>query len=68
MEKGPNESWLSRSVAGLFRDKDDWKYWSNVFAMAGAASLAVAFIQGNGTAFVAGIIFCLYVLRFNRRQ
>jgi hypothetical protein len=71
MRKSPHESWLfylSRCLAALSRDSDDWKYWANVFATAGAASLAVAFIQGDSAALIAGIAFCLYGLRFNRRK
>ena len=70
LEKSRDESWLyflSRVAADLFRDKSDWQYWAHVFAMIGAASLAVAFIQGDGLAWYVGIAFCLYGLRLNRR-
>jgi len=52
-----------RPGKGLYR-----KYWSNVFAMAGAASLAVAFINGDPIAFYAGLGFCLYGLKLNREK
>jgi ABC-type transporter Mla maintaining outer membrane lipid asymmetry permease subunit MlaE len=71
MRKSPFESWLSfigRVIADLFRDKEDWHYWTNVFATAGAACLAVAFIEGNSIALIAGVFFCLYGLKVNRRQ
>lgn len=50
----------------LMRDARDRQYWANIFGMAGAASLAVAFIEFNVVAFVFGIIFCIYGLRFHR--
>ena len=70
MRKRPNESWLfyfGRRISALAQSSGDWKYWSNVFAMAGAASLAVAFIQGDPIAFYVGLGFCLYGLRFSRK-
>jgi hypothetical protein len=69
MKKSPSESWLfflSRCIRDMARDKSDRKYWAGVFAMTGAASLAVAFVQGNTVALYAGVIFCLLGLKFNR--
>ena len=41
------------AISGL----EAWmKYWSNILAMAGAACIAVAFINGNIYSFVWGII------------
>ena len=71
MRKKPTESWLHfycRSIADLARDPEDWKYWSNVFAMAGSACLAVAFIQWDKFAAIVGVVFCLYGLKLNRRK
>ena len=71
MTKRPNESWLfylARLVGDLVRDDDDRKYWAGIFGMAGAASLAVASIEGNAIAFYSGVIFCLYGLKFNRKR
>ena len=71
MKKEPDESWphyFMRSVKDLARDGNDRKYWSNVFAMAGAASLAVTFINGDPIAFYGGFGFCLYGLKLNREK
>ena len=70
MEKRDSESWLfyfGRRIQDLGRDGKDFKYWSSVFSMAGAACLAVAFIEGSSVSFFVGIIFCLYGLNFNRK-
>lgn len=70
MKKSPNESWLFylfKRAEGLARNKGDWKYWANVFSMVGAACLAVAFIQSDLIALYAGLGFCFYGLRFNRK-
>ncbi|MDD2966602.1 MAG: hypothetical protein PHN64_03780 [Desulfovibrionaceae bacterium] len=54
-------------VEDLMQDDNDRKYWSGIFGMAGAACLAVAFIELSALALGTGIIFCLYGLRFNRK-
>jgi hypothetical protein len=70
MKKRDSESWLfffGRCISDLARDGKDWKYWSEVFSMAGAASLAVAFIEGNSIALFVVMAFCLYGLKFKRK-
>ena len=70
MNKEPHESWLrffGRWISDLARDGKDWKYWSGVFSMAGAACLAVAFIQANPAALIVGCVFSIYGLRFRRK-
>lgn len=70
MKKRENESWLHyflRRVQDLLRDEADARYWANVSAMAGAACLAVAFIETSSSALYAGIICCLLGLKFHRK-
>ena len=70
MRKRADESWLyylHRQVQDLLRDEADARYWASVFAMAGAACLAVAFIETSSIALYAGIMCCLYGLKFNRK-
>jgi len=54
-------------IEDLMRDDDDCKYWSGIFGMAGAACLAVAFIEPSALALGTDVVFCLYGLRFNRK-
>ena len=54
-------------LASLLVDARDFAYWSSIFAMAGAASLAVAFFEFSIAALVFGIIFCIIGLQFNRK-
>lgn len=70
MKKRPNESWLyylKGIIQGLLKDKEDARYWAGVFGMAGAACLAVAFVEGSSSALYAGIFCCLYGLKLNRK-
>lgn len=55
-----------RAVALLNRDRHDRLYWSGIFGMAGAACLAVAFIELKLLALTSGLAFCYYGLRHKR--
>jgi hypothetical protein len=50
------------------RDRQDYAYWRDVFAMAGAAACAVAFVEGKIAAFVFGSIATFAGLQLDRKR
>ena len=60
--------WFVRKLKDEFRDQIDAAYWSGVFGTAGAACLAVAFMDQKMLAFIAGLISCFWGLRLYRKS
>jgi hypothetical protein len=59
---------LAAGMCRLAGDRDDQAYWRNVLAMAGAAAIAVAFVEQRMYAFIFGFAASVAGLVLDRKR